>query len=76
MTYKIGRIDFSITPWHFNDRSSELRIETRDGNTVITTSQVLDVPDLESHFDYVFDRAKEMMKEEIKKRLASEGKVK
>ncbi len=67
MNYKIGKIDFSITPWHFNDRSAELRIETRSGNTVTTVTQVFDVSDLETHFDHIFDRAREHMKAELKK---------
>ena len=69
---KIGFIQITVVPWHIQDKMSELRIRTTVGTQMAEVTEVFDCPDLDSHFDYLVDRAKAKLKDEVKKALAKE----
>ena len=70
---RIGKIKITLEPWHFDDKSSELRIAVTDGYNVNTVTRIFDVSDMESRFDYMFDEAREALRAEIEKNVAKEG---
>lgn len=64
---KIHRIEITLQPCDFSDKHSELRIDVRHSNTVTTTTQILEPEDMESRFDFIFERAKKILKHELGK---------
>ena len=62
---RIARLQVVVQPFMFNDRKTELKVTVIRGREEHSVSEILDIPDLQSLFDVMFER----MKQELKYRL-------
>lgn len=62
---RIARLQVVVQPFMFNDRKTELKVTVIRGREEHSVFEILDIPDLQSLFDVMFER----MKQELKYRL-------
>lgn len=62
-------LQITLEPWRFSDKHSELRFKVDFGYKNVNYIQALDPTDMESHFDFIFERAKRALRTEIDKAI-------
>lgn len=68
---KIEKIEVSLEPWVYSQLGDytryELRVRVKTGKEEYTQTMILEEDDLESRFEFTFDRAREIVRRELKK---------
>lgn len=64
---KLDKLAIEVEPWLLGENKYELRIRIITQGKELTSKQILDPDDFESRFDFTFDRAKEILRRELKK---------
>lgn len=68
---KIDKIEVILEPWVYSQLGDytryELRVRVKTGKEEYTQTMILEEDDLESRFEFTFDRAREIVRRELKK---------